>query len=631
MFKRLGLLYCFLLSSLSFLTAQEIIETQTDSAVSDTIIVQQDKPLNRPEVTEDEDTLKYYGARENGLFTEYSEVDFRPVTYSQLYRPLGRPRYPMARSSNIGLALHSYQVSPQRWSLHYIQGGYLPYILTADSMRYYDVSRPVTILNYENGEKSEQYFSVFHSQNLGEGLNISFEYERITSNGFFVRQLTNHTRFHTTYNLHSKKNRFKSRGYFGISHLEAQENGGIYIDSVNQETDNPALLGVNLFEAQSRSRGRVLSARNSYQLVKFGQDTSRGALQIYHQISWNRSWRNFDDVVDPANPYFTDFFLDSTQTADTSKAEVLRHAFGIQLDNNIELGFIISEYNYFQNFFINEDFSSQHFLVAWQDSLFAHRFRARLKKGVSGYHQEDLQLNAAVSGKVKSLAYGAFFDLENNVVDYFTLKHRTNQHFFSNDFEATTYLNAGIRLSEDRSGVGLKVQLQSLGNYVYFDENAKLMQLSEDIQSINVSLNKEFVFLKHFHLMNKVHWQSISNEEILPMPSLFSYHSLYYDNFFFKNSLHMQIGFDAFVITEYSGYAYSPEQGQFYLNNSGQKLGNIQQVDVFMNLGVTKNGRLFVKMENLLEPTYSQASERIYQYPVPGRALKFGFSWKMIN
>ena len=93
----------------------------------------------------------------------------------------------------------------------------------------------------------------------------------------------------------------------------------------------------------------------------------------------------------------------------------------------------------------------------------------------------------------------------------------------------------------------------------------------------------------------------------------------------------MQIGMDAFIIGEYNGYAFSPEQGQFYLNASGQKLGNIQQLDLFVNFGVTANGRLFIKMENVLEPTYSQASERIYQYPNPGRALKFGFSWKMIN
>jgi hypothetical protein len=151
------------------------------------------------------DSLNFSAAFERGMFTSFDSVDFRPVTYTHLYRPLGRPRLPMARSSNIGLALHSYKVLPQRWSLHYIQGGYMPHILTVDSMRYFNVSRPVTILNYENGEKREQYFSVFHSQNLGEGLNISFEYERTTSDGFFVRQLTNHTRFRSTYHLKSRK------------------------------------------------------------------------------------------------------------------------------------------------------------------------------------------------------------------------------------------------------------------------------------------------------------------------------------------------------------------------------------------------------------------------------------------
>jgi len=579
----------------------------------------------------EEDSLAFYAAKENGMFTEYSSIDFRPVTYTHLYRPLGRPRLPMARSSNIGLPLHFYKVMPQRWSLHYIQGGNLPYIYTKDSMRYFDVSRPVTVLNYENGESREQYFSVFHSQNAGEGLNITFEYERITSDGFFVRQLTNHTRFYSTYNLRSRNQRFESRGYFGISHLEAQESGGIFVDSVNQETDNPALLGINLFNAQNRNRGRVLGTRNSYKAIHLSEDSSSGFIAVFHEFNWDRSWRNYDDIIDQSNPFYQNYFIDSTQTVDTSKAEVMRHTFGLQLDDNIQIGYSLSEYNYFQNFFLDDDLSSQHFLAAWQDSILRHQFRARFKKGISGYHEEDFMLNASVSGRISTFHYKLFLDLENNVVDYFTIRHRTNQHFFNKSFEPTTYFNSGISLFEEITGVAVKAQLQSFGNYVYFDKSGEIQQISKDIQAVSISLNKEFVFLRNFHLMNKIHWQAISNEDIIPLPSFFSYHSLYYDNKFFKNSLHMQLGFDAFVISEYSGYAYSPEQAQFYLNPSQQRLGNIQQVDVFVNFGITQNGRFFIKMENLLEPTYSQASERIYQYPVPGRALKFGFSWKMIN
>lgn len=578
-----------------------------------------------------EDSLHFYAAKEEGLFTKPKEIFFRPVTSLQLYRPLGRPRYPMARSSNIGLAFHTYSINPQRWSLHYIQGGYLPYIISEDSMRYFNVGRPVTVLNYTNGEKREQYFSVFHSQNLGEGLNIAFEYERFTSDGFYVRQLTNHTRFRTTYNAHSRNLKFQSRGYFGISQLESQENGGIFVDSVNQETNNPALLGVNLFNAQARSRGRVLGTQNSYKVAHFSEDSVSGYLSVYHQISWDRSWRNYEDVIDNSNPFYNDFFLDSTQTADTSKAEVLRNTLGVQFDDHFQVGYMLSRYNYFQNFFIDESFESQHFLVAWQDSLFHHHFVANLKKGVSGYHAEDLQLRASVSGKVKSLSYRPFFNLEKNVVDYFTLKHRTNQHFFQNNFETTTYLNGGLRLEEESTGIGLKIQFQNLGNYIYFDSNTDIQQLSKDIQAVSVSLKKDFRFLRNVRLLNKITWQEISNDEILPLPSFFSYHSLFYDNKFFKESLHLQFGVDVFVISKYTGYGYSPEQAQFYLNSSSQKLGNIQQLDVFVNFGITDNGRLFVKMENILEPSYSQTSERIYQYPVPGRALKFGLSWKMIN
>ncbi len=108
------------------------------------------------------------------------------------------------------------------------------------------------------GLKREQYFKAFHSQNIGKALNINFQYDRISSEGFFVDQLTDHTRFNAGYLLQADEWRFSSKGYYYISTIDALENGGVFPSSNASQNDNTVLLDINLFDAQNQSRSRGL-------------------------------------------------------------------------------------------------------------------------------------------------------------------------------------------------------------------------------------------------------------------------------------------------------------------------------------------------------------------------------------
>lgn len=582
----------------------------------------------------DLDSLMVLSARADGHFLDFDSTELQPVNFLQLYRPLPSPRLPLARSSNIGLPIHSLQVQPQRWDIHFLQGGYRPYVLGEQNLNYYKVNRPITLLNYNNGAESEQYFEAFHSQNLGEGLNISFQYDRIASEGFFSRQLTNHTRFRTTYNLQSRNRRFLSQGYYAISNFEAQENGGIFIDSVNQESENTALLGINLFNAQSRSRGREFGLQNLYKVFEFSRDSSERKvdyLGVYHQAKWNRSWRNFEHRIDDQNRFFDNFFLDSTQTSDSSMVNLFRNEVGLQWNEEVFMGLRQSNYRYFQNALTDTSFNSQHLVVGWSDSLLAHQWTALFEKGLAGFEASELLLKASVSGRIKRIHYTLFTEIRTDESDYFTRRQRTNQRLEDNRFTNTTFQSLGARFSEAKSAISLSLSLQNFGNYIYFDQNARLQQSEEDIQVVAINLEKRFRILKHFQLYNLLNLQLISEQELIPLPAFSSYHSLFYTNKFFKGALEMQLGADLWLISDYEGYAYSAENGQFFLNPSARSLGMIQQVDLFVNFGITENGRFFVKMENVLQDSYDPNSERIFQSPIPGRALKFGLSWRMIN
>jgi len=582
----------------------------------------------------DLDSLKIQRSAADAHFLSFDSTSLNPVDFLHLYRPLPSPRLPLARSSNIGLPLHRLQVQPQEWDIHFLQGGYQTYVLDEENMSYYKVNRPITILNYNNGAEKEQYFEVIHSQNLGEGLNISFNYDRINSEGFFPRQLANHTRFRATYNLQSRNRRFQSHGYYAISNFEAQENGGIAIDSTNQESDNTALLGIGLTNAQNRSRGREFGIQNLYKVLQFSDDSAkidRSYLGVYHKFKWNRSWRNFEHQINDESRFFSNFLLDSVQTSDSSMVNLFSNEIGLQWNEAIYFGLRQRDYRYYQNAFTDTVFTSQHVVAGWSDSLLSHLWKAEFEKGISGFESSEFLLKASVSGTLKSIVYRFFLELRTDESDYFTRRQRTNQRFENNRFKSTGYQKIGAQLTESKSGVSLRVELKNLANYIYFDQDAQIRQNDDDIQIISVNLSKRFYVLKHFQFYNQLNFQTISDEQILPLPAFSSYHSLFYDNRFFKESLHMQIGADLWLISTYNGYAYAPDNSQFFLNPSEQALGNIQQLDLFINFGITRNGRFFVKMENVLQPNYAQETERIYQYPVPGRALKFGLSWRMIN
>lgn len=562
---------------------------------------------------------------------DFKETELMPVDFRYHYRPLPKPRLPLARSINIGLPYHSLQSNLQDWGIHFLQGGYRGYIYRPENLKFYKVSQPITILRYTNGSEKEQYFNVFHSQNLGEGLNISFNYDRINSEGFFSRSLTNHTGFYANYNLRSRNRRFFSRGYYAISNLEAQENGGVFLDSASQSNDNPALLAINLFNAQSRSRGREFGLFNQYKVLHFGKDSAKGYLSIFHDSKWNRSWRNFENRHTGDDDFLFNYLLDSVQTADTSVVNVFRNQLGLKWNDQLSLGVRRSDYHYFQNTLIDTNFQSLHLMASWKDSLLGHRWVANFQQGLSGFESEEVAIDIAVSSKIKNVAYTLFFQNQQSVVDYFMLKQRTNQRFENNRFDPTVGQEFGIRLKELKHEIGLELKLQNLQNYIYFDQSASLTQAEDDVQYLSVRLDKRFNFLRHLYLYNLINFQSISDDEIIPLPAFSSFHSLYYQNVFFKQSLKMQFGFDLWVISDYQGYAYLPDNSQFFINPSDRRLGNIQQLDFFINMGITPNGRFFVKMENILSPNYDENNERIYLHPIPGRALKVGLSWKMVN
>lgn len=578
-----------------------------------------------------DDTVRIEYAK-NASQLEYQELAYGDLDGFQQYRPFGTRRLPLARSGNLGLPFHALAWQAQDWNIDYILGGYQGYMQGIDSMRFYQATRPFTNLRYTNGAESEQLFDLLHTQNFGEGLNLSFNYRRIVSEGFFIRQFTNHTQFNATANWQNRNGRWKGKAFYLINTIEAQENAGIFLTPNEDPEDNTALLDVNMRSAQNRGRSRAFGIVNSYVIIP--KDSSTEMLSVEHQRIWSKTFRNYQDDFSAEAPFYEDFFIDSLRSRDTSAVYQLTQSFWLRgLNKKVSLGFRDEQYEYHQNFLTKKALASQYLMFQFLDSIKSYQFNLQAEKGIAGFHRDEIDIRANVGlGTFKGIDIAVTAHFDQKRADFFLLQQRLN-HFYNNfNFTTSDRLGLGLNLRNEEKKFSLTATLNQLDGWIYFDSNAFAQQTSQGINQFSIHVQKAFVFKERWHLFNNIMIQQFSDEDLIPLPNLLSYHSFYYEHDFFKQSLKLQAGVDWYWMSEYKGYAYDPSMAQFHLRGpGGAALGNQGQLDVFLNLAINKSARIFVKMENVLSNSFAEETYRIENYPIPGRALKYGLSWRMLN
>ena len=139
-----------------------------------------------------------------------------------------------------------------------------------------------------------------------------------------------------------------------------------------------------------------------------------------------------------------------------------------------------------------------------------------------------------------------------------------------------------------------------------------------------IMLKKNFK-IGRFHLDNTVVYQISSNDSIA-LPSLWSRHQLYYQNYLFKNALYTQIGLDIRYNTNYYANAYAPATGQFYYQNT-DLLQYYPHLDFYVSFRV-KRARLYGLVRHLNQGFPGQEGYFAAPfYPIADRSFHFGLSW----
>ena len=173
----------------------------------------------------------------------------------------------------------------------------------------------------------------------------------------------------------------------------------------------------------------------------------------------------------------------------------------------------------------------------------------------------------------------------------------------------------------------LNVAIENLINPVYFNENALPTQFSGNVQILSANLKLDF-HAGRFTLENNIVYQLSSQPNIIALPTLVAYNSLYYNDLWFK-VLSIQLGVNSRYHTAYYAPGYMPAIGQFY-NQTSTLIGNYPVLNAFANFHL-KRTRFFIEYYHLNQTFMKGAYFSMPNYPINESNIKLGISWNFYD
>ena len=264
------------------------------------------------------------------------------------------------------------------------------------------------------------------------------------------------------------------------------------------------------------------------------------------------------------------------------------------------------------------------------------RYNAQGSLGVIGYNLGDFNLSGNIETRIpflKDTASVSATGYIKNLSPTYYENHYNSQYFrWDNDFGKIKKVYVGGKITIPHTLSEISLGVENITNYIYFNENGRPEQYDGSIQIMALGLNQNFK-LGALHWDNQVVYQTSSNQDILPLPALSAYTSLFIQ-FAIAKVLTIQMGANAHYWTRYYSPTYEPAIQQFRLQNESDvkvKVGEYPLLSGFLNCHL-KQTRFFLQYYNLgamfiNPPQYFS----IPHYPVNPPVLKLGLSIDFFN
>ena len=242
---------------------------------------------------------------------------------------------------------------------------------------------------------------------------------------------------------------------------------------------------------------------------------------------------------------------------------------------------------------------------------------------------------------VRLTARGHFYRLNPT----FTQRHYHAKHFWwdNEDMSKETRTRIEGIFSLDKTKTKLRVAVEEMQNYTYLGLNytisgekrqnlsATMMQHSSNINVMTAQLDQQ-LRLGPLHWDNTLTYQTTSDKDVLPLPTLNVFSNLYLD-FMVAHVLRIELGAAATYFTKYTAPDFCPQLNMYGVQKNEEtrmELGNFPFIDVYANLHL-KHARFFVMMTNATASSFNRMGFMAPHYPIDQSTLHMGISWNFFN
>ena len=253
--------------------------------------------------------------------------------------------------------------------------------------------------------------------------------------------------------------------------------------------------------------------------------------------------------------------------------------------------------------------------------------------------QADLNF-AFLGDTVRLVAKGYFHRLNPTLYER---KFHAKHFWWDNNLDKETRTRVEGNFTYEKTRTTLRVAVEEIQNYTYYgmsytranDTNtlltAGVRQHGGNLNILTAQLDQKLQ-LGPLHWDNVLTYQSSSNEDVLPLPTLNAFSNLYLE-FMIAGVLRVELGGAATWFTKYNAPDFCPGINQFAVQENGQtrtELGNFPFVDVYANLHL-KHARFFLMMQNATASSFNKNYFLTPHYAQNEATIHFGVSWNFFN
>ena len=533
------------------------------------------------------------------------------------------------------------------------------YQRTGANLEFLRLQYPFTYLTHvRESEQEDNYTEARFSRNFADGVNLVVDFTRMSQQGDrdqYPAQALRNTHANTGVSIRPPGSRYSGFFSYAANTYEHLQNGGIDPASLSDEEGAPEIEDIAVLEPNLRNTRLRHSYREimATQYLKFGGRTDslsgreRRAFTLRHRLRYdNRRFRVSSATRDGSDTlrFYRDLFpaldLDDRGVRNQIEHRLLENDFTVSTFRRgrsadratvqkdvVEAG-LTHVYNR-----IRQDGDST------VTNLIAH--------GALGFRPSD-RLDLRVDARINivgqtgdyrvagagTLDLGKAGKLELNALSQLFAPDLVQQVYrlngttlWNNNFGKTLELRVGGAYTLPVVNIRAGLNYSLLTNYVYFDATGRPAQDGDANSLLQLTLERDLA-IGRLRLQNRLLLQE-ADQDVFRLPRVYGEHSIYYAGKWF-GVLNVNLGVDLRYATAFRPYYYNPVIQQFQLQNTEER-GFQYQVDPFFSMRVTRF-RFFVKyvqVNNLIDP-----DELLYLtagHPYPDEALRFGFSWRLLD